>query len=133
MKEAATLPHLFTFENFFELPLDPLDRDVGHGCVCSDAAPPRTPGASLCLPGASVGCCKEVSRNLEGLLSLSPVSTCLQKAAYCHRRQAASHSSVLLPSRINTQRPFTWSTSWNFHSRRPTRDTTPGVALISLR
>lgn len=53
-KEAATLPHLFTFENFFELPLDPLDRDVGHGCVCSDAASPRTPGASLCLPGASV-------------------------------------------------------------------------------
>lgn len=33
-----TLPHLFAFDNFFELPLDPLDRDVGHGCVCRSAA-----------------------------------------------------------------------------------------------
>lgn len=44
-----TLPHLFAFENFFELPLDPLDRDVRHGCVCWTE--PRAPlSLSLALP-----------------------------------------------------------------------------------
>lgn len=36
------------------------------------------------------------------------------------------------PSRINTKRPFTWSTSWNFHSKHPTHDTT-GRLSISVR
>lgn len=53
VKHSVTLTHLFTFENFFKLPLDPLDRDISHGCVCRTAAA----AVFTLLPGPLTLCC----------------------------------------------------------------------------
>lgn len=72
-RQLVRLAHLFAFHNFFELPPDPLGRDVRHGCVCGAAAVSKLhPGPlSLCCLCVDTDCWLGAVHGYEALLSLS--------------------------------------------------------------